>query len=448
MSEPTLEAQVRAWRDSLESSGDMGREDLDELESHLVDEVSDLRERGLSESEAFLVATRRIGRSHELSREYFKAHVNKLWKRLAVPEETARIRGNGRVVVALAAAAALFSQLPYLLGGSYSDPDAERWLMFASLWVMPSLIAYFGVRHRLGARRLLPSIVVFALIILYLVFFSFPADSSTLLLEVVHLPFLSWLLLLPPAVDRSRPSVPDSVHYLRFTGEAFVYAVLIGLGGASLIALTTAIFQLADIDIEHIIGNHVAVAGVFSVPVVAVALADRKRQVVENFAPTLARIFIPLFATAIGAFLITIAVTGTRPSGDRDLLLVMNILLLLVVAMLFYDVSAREAGDRRGASDWANLSLIVAALILDGVTLSAISSRLLEYGASPNRAAVFGLNVILLVHLVLLVVTYLRHLTGRVGFRSIEAAVVRMLPVYGAWLFVVVVLFPAVFGGA
>lgn len=439
---------VEAWRKALASTGDVGEDDLDELESHLMDEISDLRSRGLTEPEALLVATRRVGEAHELSREYFKSNVNKLWKRLAVPPDADRARRQVWITVGLAAAAALLSQIPYLFDGSYFGQGAQSWLKFASLWVVPSLIVYFAVRHGTGLRKALSVIAPYGVIQLFAILYPFPADSASEVLVALHLPFLSWLLLLPLAVGNSWRSIPGAVHYLRFSGEGFVYGVLLSLAGGTLVALTVAMFGFADINVEQVASEHFAIAGVFGIPVVAVVLADRKRHVVENFTPTLARIFVPLFAISIVAFLITIILTGTQPSGDRELLLVMNILLLLVVAMLFYDVSAREETDTRRVSDWANLALIASALVLDGVTLWAISSRLLEYGASPNRAAVFGLNVILLVHLVLLAITYFRYVARRARFRTIEALVVRMLPVYGVWLLIVVAVFPPVFGGA
>jgi hypothetical protein len=193
--------------------------------------------------------------------------------------------------------------------------------------------------------------------------------------------------------------------------------------------------------------DHLAVGGFYAIPVVAVVLADRKRQIIENFAPTLARIFIPLFAVSIAAFLVTLLVTGTRPGGDRELLLVMNIVLLLVVAMLFYDVSAREGENRRVLADGANIALVSVSLIFSVVILVAISGRVVEFGASPNRAAVLGLNAILIVHLVVLLVVYIRYRAGGVAFRTIEATVVRFLPVYGGWLATVVLIFPVVFAG-
>ncbi len=445
MHENTLEVLIRDWRNELESIGYTG-DDLEKVKVQLVEEISGLREKGLTESEAFIIATRRIGEIHEFSRNYF-VNINKLWKRLSKPVETDVLRHSTWLTIALALMAALLSQTPYLFGGSYSENGGDTWFMFVSFWLLPSLVTYFVIRHHISLPRILAISFAYALIFLFVALYPFASESSTRILVIIHLPFLNWLMLLPLTGQKTWNSI-SAVNYLRFSGEAFLYAVLVGLGGGALMALTVAIFSSASINIEQILAKHIGVAGFFGIPIIAVVLADQKRQFVENFAPILARIFIPLFFVSIVSFLLTIAAIGTKPSGDRELLLVMNILLLLVVAMLFYDVSARDNNNTRRVSDWANLALIATALVLDGVVLSAISSRLLEFGVSPNRVALFGLNIILIVHLLILITTYLRYITKRIPFQVIESAVARMLPVYGIWLFVIVVIFPVLFAGA
>lgn len=425
----------------------MGPDDVEELEAHLIDEIEGLRERGLSESEAFIIATRRIGETHSLSREYFKVNVNRLWKSLAVPVETRGTTREWWITIMLAATAALLAQIPFLFGGSYFSEGREAWSTFSSLWILPSMAAWFLYRHGTRVRRLITVTALLGLIHLFVALFPFAEGSSTRVLVMIHIPFLSWILLLPLALDLSWRSVSGMVHYLRLSAEAFIYSALLGLGGITLLALTIAIFDSAGMTIESLLVEHFVIAGIFSIPVVGVVLADRKRQVIENFAPTLARFFVPLFTLSSGAFLTALAVFGIRPGNDRELLLALNILLLLVVAMLFYDVSAREESETRRISDWINIILLISAISLDGIALIAIASRLFLMGMSPNRVAVFGFNGILLLHLVVLLVVYGSYLLKRTRFRSIEAAVVRMVPIYAIWLFSVVVLFPVLFGG-
>ena len=63
-----LAVALDAWR--KRSSEDLSDEQLRELESHLVEGSAALREKGLSEAEAFLIATHRLGRPVELGEEF------------------------------------------------------------------------------------------------------------------------------------------------------------------------------------------------------------------------------------------------------------------------------------------------------------------------------------------------------------------------------------------
>lgn len=449
MSATTQEDRLAAWRRTLIQTGDLSPEDIEELEAHFLEEIDHLQAKGLSEAEAFLIASKRIGETQQLSREYFKSNLNRLWKLLDVPADSVGgSRRFGGILSLLAAIAALLAQSPHLFTDKVFAEPVSRWILFPALWITPSLVIYFGLRHHFHHRRLLIFSAAVVVVYTLLSLLHFSAESATLFLTALHLPFLIWLGLSLFAVGEAWNSIPGTVHYLRFSGEAFLYAVLLGLGSVTFMVMTLAVFDSAGIEIESFMGEHLSLALLAAIPVVAVGLADRKRQLVENFAPILARIFIPLFAVAILAFLATITLTGTRPSGDRELLLIMNLLLLLVTAMLFYDVSARESEAASPFTDWTNLTLVLAALILNAVAFSGITLRLFEFGASPNRAAVFGLNLLLFMHLLYVGITYLRYQLRRCRFPAIEVAVVHFLPVYAAWLFVVAVIFPIVFKGA
>ena len=60
------------------------RADVEELEGHLRDQLTALTEAGLSADEAFLVAVKRMGSLDALSREFARAHSERLWKQLVI----------------------------------------------------------------------------------------------------------------------------------------------------------------------------------------------------------------------------------------------------------------------------------------------------------------------------------------------------------------------------
>ena len=67
-----LEKSIDQWRSTLITTANFTEDNIAELESHLLDEIQDLGVLGLSESESFLVAKKRLGRTDEISSEFNK----------------------------------------------------------------------------------------------------------------------------------------------------------------------------------------------------------------------------------------------------------------------------------------------------------------------------------------------------------------------------------------
>ena len=75
-----LNAAVRDWREQLTQSPQFRVENLAELESHLRDSVARLQGPELSEEEAFVIATRRVGSVEQLATEFEKVNRNPMNK--------------------------------------------------------------------------------------------------------------------------------------------------------------------------------------------------------------------------------------------------------------------------------------------------------------------------------------------------------------------------------
>lgn len=67
-----LNQEITTWRENLAKSGTLPKLDVDELESHLREEIESLKESKLSAEEAFLVATHRLGSPPGIAREFAK----------------------------------------------------------------------------------------------------------------------------------------------------------------------------------------------------------------------------------------------------------------------------------------------------------------------------------------------------------------------------------------
>ena len=180
--------------------------------------------------------------------------------------------------------------------------------------------------------------------------------------------------------------------------------------------------------------------------VVAAWLVEAKQSVVENMAPVLTRLFTPLFTLLLVAFLATMLWTGNAIDIEREVLIGFDLLLVLVVGLVLYSISARDPQAPPGAFDALQLALVAAALLVDGLALLAISDRISTYGASPNKLAALGENVVLLVNLAWTAVLYARFLRGTASFARLERWQTAYLPIYAIWAWVVVALFPLLFG--
>src|SRR4026209_474242 len=85
-----IEDQIAQWRTYLRRRQAVHGSDVEELEGHLRDQLSALTEGGLDADEAFLIAVKRMGSLDALSREFARAHSERLWKQLVVaPDDDA-----------------------------------------------------------------------------------------------------------------------------------------------------------------------------------------------------------------------------------------------------------------------------------------------------------------------------------------------------------------------
>ena len=180
--------------------------------------------------------------------------------------------------------------------------------------------------------------------------------------------------------------------------------------------------------------------------IVAAWLVEAKQSVIENMAPVLTRVFTPLFTLLLVVFLGTMIWTGTGIDVAREVLIGFDLLLVLVLGLLLYSVSARDPMAPPSVFDGLQLALVVSALVVDLLALAAIAGRISEFGFSPNKVAALGENIILLVNLSWSAVLYARFLRGRGSFSRLETWQTSYLPVYSTWAAAVVLVFPPLFG--
>ncbi|HKP76224.1 MAG TPA: permease prefix domain 1-containing protein [Longimicrobiaceae bacterium] len=456
-----LEQQIEAWRAHLRRSHTIAPQDAAELEDHLREQIASLRADGLSDDEAFLVAVKRMGAIDALTREFAREHSDRLWKQLvlsgdgwegASEAETGFGSRKMWVALALAVAAALAMKLPALFGTGF-DPDKSLFYpLNLAFFTLPFIAAYFAWERPLAARGRVWLAAAFAVAAAAVNLFPFPPafgnaqPADTQVLTIIHLPIALWLGVGVAYVGGRWWGNERRMDFVRFTGELFIYYVLIALGGGVLIGMTFALFRAIGVNAETLVVGWIVPCGIAGAAVVASWLVEAKQSVIENMAPVLTRIFSPLFALLFLAFMVTMVATGQGIDPQREILIVFDLLLVVVFALLLYSFSARDPMARPGLNDWVQLTLVGTALLVDLLALWAVGSRISSFGFTPNRVAALGENVVLLGNLAGSAFLYARFLQGRIAFARLLHWQTAYLYVLAGWAAVVAFVFPLLFG--
>jgi len=457
----SLEEQIAQWRAYVRRRPALHGPDVEELEGHLRDQLVALTEAGLAMDEAFLVAVKRMGSLDALSREFARAHSERLWKQLVVAPEADGPANTSRteilVVLSLAVAAGIAVKVPALFGLPLS-PDQEvppLYFRNASLFVFPLLAIYFIWKRASGVASGLWLGLPFAAAAVFANVYpfnnserldNFPMGSDTHVLSVLHLPIALWLAVGFAYVRGRWFADGGRMNFVRFSGELAIYYVLIALGGGVVTAFTAMLFSAIDTNPAWFIGGWLIPCGAAGAVIIGSWLVEAKQSVIENMAPVLTRLFTPLFTILLLAFLATMAWTGSPINIEREVLIGFDLLLAVVVGLVLYAASARDPQAPPDFFDGLQLMLIVSALVVDAVALAAIAARISEFGFTPNRVAALGENLILLVNLAWSAWLYARFLRHRGSFAALERWQVAYLPVYSVWAALVVGVFPPVFG--
>jgi membrane-associated HD superfamily phosphohydrolase len=135
-----------------------------------------------------------------------------------------------------------------------------------------------------------------------------------------------------------------------------------------------------------------------------------------------------------------------NPYNNRDFLMIFNGVLLAVMAIIFFSVAESTRGNKSYAQTVILFLLSVVTIVVNCVALSAIVLRISEWGFSPNRSAVLGGNILILINLLLVAVQLFKAVFKKGEVSNVGKTIAFYLPVYFVWVVIVTFLFPLVFG--
>lgn len=311
--------------------------------------------------------------------------------------------------------------------------------------VFPLLSAYFAWRNKLSTGKIA---VIAGAILAGLIFInSLPGkETDTLILSCIHLILFLWAVLGFAFVGEAGNNEGKRLRYLKYNGDLVVICALIGISGLLMSGITVGLFSLIGFKIEELYFQNVGVFGLAAIPIVGTYLTQTNPQLVGRVSPVIAKIFSPLVLVMLVIYLVAMIYSGKDPYNDRDFLLIFNALLIGVMAIIFFSVAETTGTRKSQAGVWVLLLLSIVTIIVNGVALSAIIFRISEMGFTPNRTAVLGANILILINLLLVSAQLFGVVSRKTDISGVGKVMARYLPVYLVWTIIVTFLFPLIFG--
>jgi hypothetical protein len=311
--------------------------------------------------------------------------------------------------------------------------------------VFPILTAYFGWKNKLSSSKL---ILIAATSLAALIFINFLPDvkkSDTLILSCMHLLLFLWSLMGFAFVGQGGNN-PKRLDYLKYNGDLVVMTGLILIAGGILTAITINLFLLIGLHIEEFYIQNIGTFGLAAAPIIGTYLVQTNPQLVGRVSPVIAKLFSPLVLVMLLVYLVAMAYSGKDPYNDRDFLIIFNALLIGVLAIIFFSVAETSKTSKATLECWVLFLLSIVTIVVNGIAISAILYRISEWGITPNRTAVLGAKLLVLLNLILVSFQLYRVVAKKAEISAVGQAIGFFLPIYAIWTVVVTFLFPFIFG--
>ena len=303
-----------------------------------------------------------------------------------------------------------------------------------------------SINRSLTKEQLYFVILAFIIPILYINLLPSEKNSASINLAYIHLPLLMWCIYGLVYLDFNTADIPVRIKFIRHNGDLAILGALILIAGGVLTVITFGLFNAININIQKFYMETVVMVGIVSAPVITAFIIRNYSTFTSKIAPIIANIFSPLVLLTLVIYLIAVAVTGKDPFNDRDFLLIFNIMLLGVMAIIVFSVSETSLHLKQRFNELILLTLSIITIIIDLLALSAIIYWLVEFGISPNRMAVAGSNILILVNLIQIMIDLFKINFSGLTVDKVEMTISRYLPVYIIWIVIVIFGFPLIFG--
>ena len=312
--------------------------------------------------------------------------------------------------------------------------------------IFPALTAYFAWKNKLSTRKIA---FIIGAALAGLIFINLLPDvtkSDTTILSCIHLALVLWSILGFAFVGGMKNNDEKRLGFLKYNGDLLVITALIVIAAAIMSGITIGLFSLIGFNIKEFYFENIVIFGLPAAPIVGTYLTQTNPQLVGKVSPVIAKIFSPLVVVMLVIYLIAMIYSGKDPYNDREFLLIFNALLIGVMAIIFFSIAEASKTTKSQPELWILFLLSVVTIIVNGIALSAIVFRISEWGITPNRAAVLGGNVLILINLLLVTAQLFRVLSKKANINGVGKVISFYLPIYVVWTIVVTFIFPLLFG--
>ncbi|MDB5240650.1 MAG: rane protein [Spirosoma sp.] len=352
--------------------------------------------------------------------------------------------GSGKeltFVLMAAFMAGLVAKLPtfFTIDPEYFYPRNVGFIVF------PFLMAYFAWKQKLFLKNLLPVSLAILASVIYINVLPNNNKSDTLILACIHLPLFLWSMLGFTYVGGDLKNDQGRLNFLRYNGDLVVMTTIILIAGGGLTAITLGLYELIGLKIGEFYFQNIAIWGLAAAPLVGTYLVQTNPQLVNMVSPVVAKIFTPLVFTTLVIYLIAVIYTGKDPYNDREFLLIFNLLLIGVMALILFSIAGTAKHSESRMLTFMLFGLSMVTIILNGIALSAIIFRISEWGLTPNKLAVLGGNILILINLLLVTYRLFITLKDYNQITTVERSIASFLPIYSLWTIMVIFLFPILF---
>ncbi len=313
------------------------------------------------------------------------------------------------------------------------------------LAIIPFITLFLAWKKRLTDKKIIQPVAVIVASAVYINLLPQSPKSDTIILACIHLPIFLWSLLGYTFIGGKLKDATAKINFLRYNGDLVVMSAIIALAGILFTGINFGLFQLTGVDFQPLFENYIVIWGPASIPLFATFLVINNPQLVNKISPVIAKIFTPLVLVTLLGFLVALASTSKNIYQDREFLLTFNGLLIGVMAIIIFSVSEATKTESTKFNLVMLIALSTLTILANGIALSAIGFRLFEFGATPNRLAVLGSNILIFLHLIAVTRQLILLFQKKSGSQQLENSIGYFLPAYSMWTAFVTFILPLLF---